>query len=253
MLGGAIQAAASLAFPSVEQLRRGVILGTIIRAIYTLPKSIFRDEYTWRGQVLMLTDYNETRGCLAFDLEGVVGAFFDCESERSPFGEDIVLSYDAQEFFAAAPPKVLDIARREILPHLISWLGDPRVVDEAILHGTTDQLDNDRFVPVITAAFWSEGDALTAVEPWSGVYYHGAHILHRELLDWEVGLSGWAEDMELIPDQVALARRLFMRRLATNVLPMRLTAEEYAQLISHGATQLEPVKELLGAVAIELP
>src|SRR6476620_11794856 len=114
----------SQAFPSVERLRQGIQLGTIVRAIYTLPMSIFHDEYIWHGQVLRLTDYNETRGCIAFDVEGIVGAFFDCESERNPIGEDSIPSYDAWGFFAAAPPRVLDIARRAVLPHLISWLGD---------------------------------------------------------------------------------------------------------------------------------
>jgi hypothetical protein len=60
------------------------------------------------------------------------------------------------------------------------------------------------------------------------------------------------EDLELLPAQVALARRLFVRRLATDELPMRVTADEYAQLIACGATQLESVKGLLTAVAIEL-
>ncbi len=34
---------------------------------------------------------------------------------------------------------------------------------------------------------------------------------------------------------------------------MRLTDAEYAQLIAHGAAQLEPVRELLRGSAIELP
>lgn len=244
---------ASSAFPTREQLQRGVLLGTIIHALSTLPADTFYDDYKWDGHVLRLNDYNETRGCIAFTPTRVVGAFFFAESDRSPFGGDTIPPYNAEAYFAVAPPEVLAIARRDVLPLLEDWLGEPAIAMAAYLHDTTNQLDPAYYAPVITAAFWSEGDALTAGEPWPDVYHHGAHILRLELSGPERALAELENEMQLRPEQVAFVRRLYERRLATTELPMRLTAEEYAQLTAHGTAQLEPVGKLLAAVGIVLP
>ncbi len=143
---------ASPAFPTVAQLRQGVLLGTIVHAIATLPADYFHDEYTWHGHALR-----------------------------------------------------------------------------------------------------SEGETLTAGEPWPEVYHHGAHILRLELSDPELALAEWENGMQLRPEQVVLARQLYQRRLATTDPPMHLTAAEYARLTAHGAAQLEPVRTLLAAVGIALP
>jgi len=244
---------APVTFPTQDRLEYGLLLSIIAHAISTLPSERVHDEYHWRGSVLEILDYNETSGCICWNHDLVVGAFFCCESEHSPFGEDPVPPYDAEEFFAAAPPDVRVIAREKLLLEFVSWVGDPVEIDTAFINGTTDQLDDTYFVPVITAAFWSVGDVLTSGKPWTDVYRNGAYLLRHEFLEAEQALAEWENGMQLLPDQVALARQLYERRLHCEALPMRLTETEYAQLIAHGVAQLEPVRELLHGIAIELP
>lgn len=240
-------------FPTCAQLRHGVLLGTIVHAIHLFPAEWREDSYLWRGHVLYQRDYSELRGCVSFGPQRIVGAFFNAESERSPFGADTIPPYDAKDYFAAAPPAVMDVASTEILPFFLEWLGDPAVADAAFASGTEGELDPAYDAPIITAAFWNDGNRLTSSEPWSGVYEHGASLLRRELMDVEQALETWAEDMALLPDQVTLAYHLFNRLLATATLSMRLTDQEYEQLVAHGATQLETAKHLLGAIGITLP
>ncbi len=191
-------------FPTRERLEQGVWLGTIFHAISTLPAERFYDEYEWRGHLLGLRDYNETYGYIWFDQERVVGAFMCAESEYNPFGEDLMPPYDAEDFFAAAPPDVLTIARERVLPELVQWLGDEAEAVAAIANGTTEQLDDAYFAPVISAAFWSDGEVLTSGKSWTDVYRNGAHLLHNEFLDVEEALAEWENGIRLLPEQVAL-------------------------------------------------
>jgi hypothetical protein len=198
-------------------------------------------------------DYSELRGCIAFTPDQIVGAFFNAESERSPFGEDVLPPYDAEEFFVAAAPEVLVIARRDVLPHLVDWLGDPQVAHDAYMNGTTEQLDDGLLAPVVTAAFWSEGDTLAAGEPWPEVYRHGACILRQELSAPERVLANLMRDGDLGADQADLIKRLYERRLACADLPMPLSPAEYDQINVQGAKQRDGIGALLAAVGIRLP
>src|SRR4051794_32241836 len=244
---------ASSEFPTVRQLRRGIIFGTLLRVVMTPPGEAPSDTYHWEGQSLRLVDYSELRGCIAFTPDQIVGAFFNAESERSPFGEDVIPPYDAEEFFAAAAAEVLAIARRDVLPHLVDWLGDPPVAHAAYMNGTTDQLDDSLFAPVITAAFWSEGNRLTAGEPWSDVYLHGAAILRQELSDPEVILAEILRDGEMSDEQANLIMRLYDRRLECTDLPMHLGLEEYNHLRVRSERQRDSAGALLAAIEILLP
>lgn len=203
--------------------------------------------------MLEILDYNETSGCSWWNQERVIEAFLCCESEYSSFGENPILPYDAEEFFATAPADVRVIAREKLLPEFVNWVGDPVEIDTAFINGTTDQLDDTYFVSVITAAFWNEGEVLTSGKSWADVYRNGTDLLRREFLDVEQALAERENAMQLLPERVVLARQLYHRRLRCETLPMCLTETEYAQLIAHGAAQLEPVRNLLRGVAIELP
>lgn len=239
-------------FPTVERLRRGVLLRTLINIVCTTPGHAPSDAFKWDGPILLLYDYSNTQGCVAFTPAYVVAAFFYTKSERSPFGEDTFPPYDAEQYFVGAPQSALAVARQAVLPRLESWSGDPALIDQAF-EDATIELDMTKFVPVITAAFWSEGETLMAVEPWSAVYFHGAHILWQALSDPDPVLDYFA-DQELVPrERLALARRLYERRLATTEPVLVLTAEEYAELLAPGAPQLAPLQIQLAAVGIALP
>jgi len=167
-------------FPTQDRLEQETLLSIIVHAISTLPAEEVHDEYHWRGAALEILDYNETSGCLWWNQERVIGAFLCCEREYSPFGENPILPYDAEEFFATAPADVRVIAREKLLPESVNWVGDPVEINTAFINGTTDQLDDTYFVPVITAAFWSDGEVLTSGKSWADVYRNGAHLLRRE-------------------------------------------------------------------------
>ena len=139
-----------------------------------------------------------------------------------------------------------------VLPRLEKWSGDSALIDQAF-EDKTIELDMTKFVPVITAAFWSEGETLIAGEPWPVVYSHGAHILWREFSDPDLVLDYFADQEEVPRERLALARRLYERRLAIAAPVMVLSAEEYAELLAPGAPQLAPVQIQLAAVGIALP
>lgn len=148
---------------------------------------------------------------------------------------------------------MLAIARQAVLPYLLTWVGDPDLADRADEQGTANDLDAAKFAPVITAAFWSEGGVLAAGEPWSAVYRHGAHILWREFSDPDPVLDYFEQQEEVPRERLALARRLYERRLATAEPVMRLTEQEFVELVAPGTPQLEAVGRQLAAVGIGLP
>lgn len=200
-----------------------------------------------------MTDYNETHGCIAFRGTQIVGVFFDAESERSPFGDEPASGYDAMSYFRTAPPEVQEIAREDVLPRMLDWVGGTRALREAIQQGVDDQLPASGFAAVITAAFWSEGSLMTADEPWSSVYFHGAHLLRLELSESESALEQWAADLELSPLQTSLIRQLFRRRETVAKLPLMLSESELAQFRAVGTNHLAWVSGLLAAVDIIVP
>ena len=82
-------------FPSVEELRRGLLLGTLVNAIYLMPDDYSYDSWVWRGHVLEISDTGDTVGCISFADGLVVGAFYLYESERNPFGGPDPAAYHA--------------------------------------------------------------------------------------------------------------------------------------------------------------
>jgi hypothetical protein len=214
-------------FPTIAQLRHGIILGSLLRVVSTPPGESPSDTYTWNGEVLEFMNYGGMRGCIAFTQDHIVGAFFWNESDRNFIGDPPPPGYDAMDYFAMAPPEVQAIARQHFLTHIFfeSYMGEYANFSAAFDQGTEAvgqfyEEHEQEFAPVITAAFWSEGERLTAGEPWPAIYYHGAHLLRDEFSEAEAVLSKMVKEQEFPPEHAELTLRLYQRRLATNTLPM---------------------------------
>ena len=48
---------------------------------------------------------------------------------------------------------------------MTGWFGDPAIIEEVTRTENYDLMDEKYILPVITAAFWSEGDQLIAGSP----------------------------------------------------------------------------------------
>jgi hypothetical protein len=108
-------------------------------------------------------------------------------------------------------------------------------------------------LPIITTAFWSEGERLTAAEPWNQVMEHGAHLIKFQLSSIETVIIGWQVNYELTPAQVDLMRKLFDLKIATPGHTIFLSKQELAILKSRGDKGLKECRELLAAIGIVIP
>jgi hypothetical protein len=227
-------AESATAFPNSARLWRGVVVGTIAHAIWVAPGRSLTVLQQWDGPNYTLNDVSGARGTITFAGERVVAAFRDehCLHRAAPPRRSEG-QYAAEYYFAGAPADVLTLARNEALQYLFDdWQGEPQ--------------------PVITAAFWSEGSMLTAMEPWTAVVEHGAHLLETQLLPIEEAILAWEVGYELSSEQVGLLRSLAVRRLAMPGGSIVMTQGERAALLATGEEGAEDSHELLAAVGITI-
>ena len=113
-------------------------------------------------------------------------------------------------------------------------------------------------IPCITAAFWDEGEYLTAAAPWDLVLAEGARLVRIELIE-DIGeaLAEWQEGYQMTNEQLTLARSLFNRKMTQPEAPIELTAAEVEWLRS---TSEEPnekgitaCRDKLKAIGILIP
>ena len=227
-------AAAPSAFPDRATLWRGAVLGTIAHAIWVAGGASLAVLQQWDGFNYSLNDVSGARGTVTFTLERVVAAFRDEHSlSRAAPPLRGTGRYAAEYYFAGAPEAAVALAREEALQYLFDTY---RGVDQ----------------PVVTAAFWSEGATLRAIEPWPAVVEHGAHLLRIQLLAPDEAVSAWEEEYELSTAHVALLRTLYERRMATPDGIVAMTSQECQALAAAGEDGIEESRALLAAVGITL-
>ena len=162
----------------------------------------------------------------------MVAAFSDVHSLHSPFRSGEIR--DPEALFAGAPAEVVTLAR------------------ETTLHYLLDKIDG-KVTPVVTAAFWSQGNDLIAAEDWDSVIEHGAHLLKAELLEPYDAFQFLREDYEMPEPQIELVQTLFERKLASPDSTLVLTASEKTVLTAEGVDGMAEARELLASVGIVLP
>ena len=222
------------AFPDRATLWRGAILGTIAHAIWVAADPSLAVLQQWDGLNYSLNDAAGARGTVTFTPERLVAAFRDEHSlSRAAPPLRGTGRYAAEYYFADAPEAAVALARAEALQFLFD---------------TYQGVDQ----PVVTAAFWSEGPTLKAIEPWPAVVEHGAHLLRIQLLPTDQAVSAWESEYELSGAYVALLRTLFERRMTTPDGTVPVTREERMALTAAGEDGLEESRALLAAIGIAL-
>jgi hypothetical protein len=224
-------------FPSRQRLWRGVVLSTIANALWAAADSRNTAYQWWDRSNYIYDTQSGGRVCIHFGPTRLVGALYEHESRRSPFGEGFVPftgeRYDPMAFFAGAPAEVIATAREQPLQYLLD--------------------DIDGVVqPWVTAAFWSEGDMLTAAEPWPNVLKHGGDMLHEHLLEPHEAYLEFQDGYEFTDEQIALVQSVFERRMAARSLPLHLTDADRRIFTAEGTGGLEESRRSLAAVGILL-
>lgn len=219
-------------FPQRLTLWHGSVLGTIAHAIWVAANPDFSHEQSWDGPNYSIQDSMGSRGTISFKENQIVGVFFDRNSPRNPFKSS--KEYNLSSFLNGIPSDLLSIANGEALQYLL-------------------QEYNGVVRPIITVAFWSQGDYLTAAEPWPQVFDHGAHLVRIQLKDTESGIAEWKTQYEMLPSQVELTRSLFYRWMTSSSNKILLNDREQNVLLAKGTEGLDESRELLAAIGIILP
>jgi hypothetical protein len=217
---------------SPTSLWQGCVLATIAHAIFSTQHPELANEQSWDGGNYNLQDTQGTLGTVTFAKEGVVGAFFDSHSPRSPFSSSAV--YRLNDRLEDMPSDLRDLSDRETLQYLIQDL-------------------NGIDTSVITAAFWGHGGQLVAAEPWPDVFSNGAHLIGTQLQPAEEAIALWQSHYGLSTGQVGFMRSLYVRKLAAGELKIVLTEQDKNELTRQGSQGLEQGRDLLAGIAMIIP
>jgi hypothetical protein len=205
---------------------------TIADAIWTAGDPLRVGAVWWEGPNYRRQDDQGTYGTVTFAGDQVVGAFFDMHSARNPVASGS--TPDLRPFFAGIPPDLFTLAQTQTMRNLIfPYRG--------------------REEPLVTAAFWSEGDRLTAAEPWSQAVANGAHLVRIEVMDTEEAIAEARDDYDFDEWQIALLRTLYSRRLRAPDGVVVLSDRERGDLVSKGDEGVAESLSLLSSIGIVLP
>ena len=217
---------------SKEKLWKGAMLGTIVHAIWVSQHPELAYLQSWDGINYNVQNYEGALGTVTFAEEGIVAVFFDAHSSKNPFSSDT--NYELMSFFSGIPDDLLSLAQDQALQYVIQEL-------EGV----------DR--PIITTAFWSEGEDFIAPEPWDEVFSDGAHLVQTQLLDTDAAIATWQSYYGLSPVQLEIIRSIYSRKLATPNQHITLSVQEKTIISSEAAPGLLHTRELLENVGITLP
>jgi hypothetical protein len=235
--------------PKHSVLYQGCVLSSIVNAVSagryassTFYHSLWQNTYLYDG-----TDGNYAT--VIFEQGKVMGSVYEKESERSLRHRDE--PYDLSALFRGMPASHQPLA--DLM--LSSWHTEI----------------NGQKVPFITAAFWNEGEYLTAAEPWEDVYRNGGELLRIQLLeDPEKAIAEWKVNCQLTSTQTNLARSLFYRKMSQPDQIIVLTPDEVDVLLGTSTEaeslavqlmqglagprrDLEPVREAFEGLGIHFP
>ncbi len=192
---------------------RGATLGGLVHSIMAIQNPVFAPFAQWIGQDYSVTDMQGRNGVVSFDDDLLVATFFDQDSERGPYrtpGE-----YDLNRFFRGMPAPHRSLVERR--PELRLEL-------------------YDEGISCVTAAFWNEGESLTAADPWDVVLAEGAQLIRIELLeDLDQSIGQWQQQTGMNTEQATVVRWLFDRKLAQPTGTIVLSLEEAERVRSSSA------------------
>jgi hypothetical protein len=232
-------------FPNRSVVLPGSVLGYLVDSIVAAQWAGATTFASWEDKGLCqgighavygMSDGQGIYGAIILDKNSLVGLFYDSRSDRTPYLHPD--SYDLNRFFQGMSP-----LHRTLAVHP--------------LHYFVEHVD-DKYIPAVTTAFWNEGEYLTAADPWEVVLAHGARLARKELIaDIDEAFVEWQEEYELTPEQLALARSLFNRKMAQPMSTIELTQAEVGWLrtTTEGRDEKGMIacREKLAAIGILLP
>lgn len=230
--------------PRASILWSGAILGTIAKSIATAVHAEFDSLQSWSGNNYIVQGWDGHYGAVTFaGPQGqrfhpkecaVVGAFYSNKSPRCP---DVGKNQTAMEgVFCGCPERHRQLAEKGALQYLLF---------EAHPGG-----------PCATTAFWNNGDALEAAEPWDAVLKNGAELLGAVLLeDIEQALLNWNQEFHLSEKQLDLARSIYERKMSEPDKDVFLTESEAAFLgaLSEDSTAMKECKTSFADIRVVVP
>jgi hypothetical protein len=225
-------------FPTVEQLRRGIVLCCITSsywlAVHDPVSTIF-----WHDGTYFEDEMQGESWSVAFTEGGAVAVFYSSESPRNPFPEGSP-PYDQSRYFRGMP-ECLNAARERALAFMIDL----------------DFRTGNPGGAAITAAMWADGDRFTAAEPWAEVYNHSLWACCEHLLPPEVALRERWSGMDLPGSGERAAWSLYERRLASTEPAIAAEPWEWQSFVEAAGQVPEPARlaaaqELLASVGVAL-
>lgn len=181
-------------FPTVQQLRRGVLLRCISTSFWLAARPT--DTYVfWEGDTYFEDQHQGEQWAATFSNCGAVVVFFSSESPRNPFPKGRP-PYDAAPFFRGMPSSLNSTKDRAM----------------TVMKNMGLEIGNSTDAG-ITAAMWSDGKRFTAAESWADVYQHSLWECYQHLLPPSESLRQWWKEMELPASARRAAWSIYQRRL----------------------------------------
>lgn len=223
-------------FPTVEQLRRGILLNCIAHSFW-LPANETVFQMYWTGNTYFEDGMQGEHLAVSFSRPGAVATFFSSESARNPF-PDGSPPYDQSHHFQGLPARLNQTRDRAL----------------AQMYDFDFEIGNSAGA-VITAAMWAHGERFMAAEPWGEVYDHSLGVLRTYLLPPQEALQVWWLGMGFAESLKGAAWSLFERRVASPAPVIVVEPREwdaFVELAGGDPDKAALAEELLAPVGITL-
>jgi hypothetical protein len=211
-------------FPTVNQLRDGILLGCIAHALWLAAnQGQFAHNHCWDGSTYVDDNDQGERWAVDFQPEGAVAVFYSTESPRNPFPKNRP-PYDQAKYFQGMPDGLSKAKDRALawMVNLDRGMGGPRAA--------------------ITSAMWATANRFTACEPWGTVFHNSLWSCYRQVLPLEVAVMEWREDCALDDEGVAVLRSLYDRRRVSSETMIHMHPWE-RDVFLRGHDRTNPVQE----------
>ncbi len=174
------------ATPTVERLRTGAILASVVHA--TMQTTCTGYSQGWTGDDFQVNNSCGTSGAVTFFKNGVVGCLYDYTCDYEPDW----LVENQEHFFQGMPDVHRVISQQFTLRY--------RLEDH---YGET--------ITLVSAVFWNDGEQLVSAVPWQEMMDHGGYILRNHLRDHDEALDEWQDNWGMSDDQRTFIKMVFER------------------------------------------
>lgn len=212
---------------SAHDLYTGSVAATIAHAVWTARHPELSHEQTWDGPTYCVQNTAGALGAVTFAAEGTIGAFFDVRSPQ----QETFRPGGPSEHLAGAPDHLVALGQREALQYMLQTRS-----------GTT--------APVLSAAFWTDDDAIASAAPWPVVMANGAHLVRLQLQGAAAALPHLAERYSLDAERLDLVRELVDEKLAAANDTVLLTHPTMRRLRQLGSNGLEQTLQILAGLGL---